>query len=67
MLLEDLPRLWEEANVAERRKLLLAMLDGVYVDTVEEKAVVAMTPKPSLHAPVPAGHHQGGVRGGPPP
>ena len=48
MLLEDLPRLWEEANVAERRKLLLAMLDGVYVDTVEEKAVVAMTPKPAF-------------------
>ena len=44
-LLEDLPRLWEEANLAERRKLLLTMLDAVYVDTVEEKAVVAIRPK----------------------
>ena len=47
-LLEDLPRLWEEVNLAERRKLLLTMLDAVYVDTVEEKAVVAMTPKPAF-------------------
>ena len=33
-LLEDLPVLWEEADLAERRKLLMAMLDAVYVDTV---------------------------------
>ena len=33
-LLENLPDLWEEADLAERRKLLMAMLDAVYVDTV---------------------------------
>jgi len=44
-LLEDLPVLWEEA---ERRKLLMAMLEAVYVDTVEEKAVVAIRPKPAF-------------------
>ena len=29
-LLENLPDLWEEADLAERRKLLMAMLDAVY-------------------------------------
>ena len=33
-LLESLPILWEEANLTERRKLLLTMLDAVYVDIV---------------------------------
>ena len=47
-LLEDLPVLWEEADLAERRKLLMAMLDAVYVDTVEEKSVVAIRPKPAF-------------------
>ena len=47
-LLEDLPPLWEEANLAERRKLLLTMLDAVYVDTVEEKSIVAIRPKPAF-------------------
>jgi site-specific DNA recombinase len=28
-LIKDLPKLWEEANLAERRKLLLTMLDAV--------------------------------------
>ena len=31
-LLNDLPELWAGANLEERRKLLLAMLDVVYVD-----------------------------------
>ena len=47
-LLEGLPVLWEEADLAERRKLLMAMLDAVYVDTVEEKSVVAIRPKPAF-------------------
>ena len=47
-LLEDLPSLWDEANQSERRKLLLTMLDAVYVDTVEEKAIVAIRPKPAF-------------------
>lgn len=47
-LLEDLPKLWQEANLGERRRLLVSMLDAVYVDTVEEKAVVALTPKPAF-------------------
>jgi len=47
-LLENLPALWEEANLTERRKLLMSMLEAVYVDTVEEKAIVAIRPKPAF-------------------
>ena len=47
-LLENLPVLWEEADLAGRRKLLMAMLDAVYVDTVDEKSVVAIRPKPAF-------------------
>ena len=47
-LLENIPVLWEEADLAERRKLLMAMLDAVYVDTVEEKSVVAIRSKPAF-------------------
>jgi len=49
-LLEQLPTLWEEANLSERRKLLTAMLEAVYVDTVEERAIVALKPKPAFRA-----------------
>ena len=49
-LLEDLPELWEQADLGERRRLLLTMLDAVYVDTVEEKAIVAIQPKPAFLA-----------------
>jgi len=45
-LVQDLPRLWANATMPERRKLLLAMLDGVYVDAKEEKRIVAIKPKP---------------------
>jgi len=45
-LIEKLPELWTEANLTERRKLLLTMLDGVYIDAKEEKRVVAIKPKP---------------------
>ncbi len=49
-LMEDLPTLWEEATVSERRRLLLTMLDAVYVDTVDTKAIVAIRPKPAFRA-----------------
>ena len=45
---EDLPVLWEEADLAERSKLLMAMLNAVYVDTLDEKSVVAIRPKPAV-------------------
>ena len=43
-LLENLPQLWAQADLGERRKLLGTMLDAVYVDTVEEKSIVAIRP-----------------------
>ena len=44
-LIMGLPRLWEKASLEERRKLLMTMLDAVYVDTKEFKAIVAIQPK----------------------
>jgi hypothetical protein len=45
-LILDLPKLWTEANLEERRKLLLSMLDAVYVDAKKMKSIVAIRPKP---------------------
>ena len=47
-LLESLPAVWAEANLAERRRVLTAMLEAVYVDAVEEKRIVAIKPKPAF-------------------
>ena len=44
-LLSDLPRLWAEATQEERRKLLLAMLEAVYVDTKDSRGIVLIRPK----------------------
>ena len=44
-LLEDLPRLWKKADLSERRRILMTMLDAVYVDTFEEKRIVVIRPK----------------------
>jgi hypothetical protein len=47
-LLEHLPRLWEKADIEERRRILMTMLDAVYVDTVEEKRIIAIRPRPAF-------------------
>ena len=47
-LLENLPALWRKADLAERRRILLTMLDAVYVDTVEERRIVAIRPRPAF-------------------
>ena len=44
-LIERLPELWSGANMEERRRLLLTMLDAVYVDAKEERRIVAIKPK----------------------
>jgi len=44
-LIEELPELWTRANLAERRNLLMTMLDAVYVDAKVDKRVVAIKPK----------------------
>ena len=45
-LILDLPTLWIKANQEEKRKLLLTMLDAVYVDAKKTKSVIAIKPKP---------------------
>jgi len=45
-LIQNLPKLWAQANLEERRKLLLTMMDAVYVDAKQEKRIVAIKPKP---------------------
>ena len=45
-LILNLPALWAEANLEERRKLLLTMLDAVYIDAKKTKSIVAIKPKP---------------------
>ncbi|MCZ6615148.1 MAG: hypothetical protein O6920_05155 [Chloroflexi bacterium] len=45
-LLERLPELWREATLEERRRLLLTMLEAVYVDAKDERRIVAIRPKP---------------------
>ena len=48
-LIADLPRLWSRASLEERRKLLIAMLDAVHVDTRDSRSIVAINPKgPSI-------------------
>ena len=49
-LIQQLPQLWEAANRAEQHQILLAMLDGVYIDTKQEKRIVALKPKPAFKA-----------------
>ena len=43
-MISELPRLWSGANLEERSKLLLTMLDAVYVDS-KENMIVAIKPK----------------------
>ena len=47
-LLRNLPALWEQADPGDRRRILLTMLNAVYVDTVEEKSIVTIRPKPAF-------------------
>ena len=44
-LIRDLHLLWSLANLSERRRLLISMLDAVYIDT-KHKLAVAIKPKP---------------------
>ena len=47
-LLENLPVLWEQADLGERRRILMTMLDAVYVDPVGEKSIFSIQPKPAF-------------------
>jgi len=45
-LILNLHKLWIEANLEEKRKLLLSMMDAVYVDAKQTKSIVAIKSKP---------------------
>jgi site-specific DNA recombinase len=45
-LIMNLKTLWNGANLEVQRKLLLTMLDAVYMDTKQTKSIVAVKPKP---------------------
>ncbi|MPL61614.1 hypothetical protein SDC9_07191 [bioreactor metagenome] len=45
-LILNLSSLWSKANLSEQRKILLTMLDGVYVDVKEHRSVIAVKAKP---------------------
>ena len=47
-LLDELATLWQEADLGERCRLLKAMLEAVYVDTVDQKSIVSIQPKPAF-------------------
>ena len=47
-LFEELPELWKNANLGERRRILMTMLDSVYVECREERRIVAIKPKPAF-------------------
>ena len=44
-LVQRMPDLWAAADLSERRRLLLTVLDAVYVDAREAMAVVSIRPK----------------------
>ena len=50
-LLEDLPLLWEKANLEERHSILNGFLECVYVDLQKPGTVVGIKPKPQFMGP----------------
>lgn len=49
-LIQQLPELWAGGSLGERRQLLLTMLDAIYVDSKEDRAIVVLKPKPAFRA-----------------
>ena len=45
-LIVNLRELWSEANLEDQRRLLLTILDAIYVDAKKTKSIVAIRPKP---------------------
>jgi DNA invertase Pin-like site-specific DNA recombinase len=45
-LINNLKNLWAEASLEEQRKLLLTMLDAIYIDAKKTRSIVAIRPKP---------------------
>ena len=63
-LVQHLPELWAAADLSERRRLLLTVLDAVYVNAQEARGVVSIRPKAAFEAVL---TNQPPVAGTPPP
>ncbi|MCH8909822.1 MAG: hypothetical protein IH867_03685, partial [Chloroflexi bacterium] len=51
-LLADMPRLWVDATLQERHRLLTTILDAVYIDMKDRKSIVSLKAKPAFEAVV---------------
>ena len=49
-LVMDFPKLWVGANLEDRRRLVLAIFDAVYVDTRGSRSIVLVKPKATFRA-----------------
>ena len=47
-LLDNLTKPWSKADLGERRRILMTMLEAVYVECKEEKRIVGIKPKPAF-------------------
>ncbi len=52
---EPLPELWAKADLGERRRLMLAVLDTVYVELRDPTAAVTIRPKAVFEAVIMGG------------
>jgi hypothetical protein len=50
-------KLWKEADLGEKRQILLTMLNAVYVDTAKEKAISSCPAVARLLDPIPGGYY----------
>ena len=48
IFLQDLSKLWSVADLEDRHRLLMLMLDAVYVDIVTTRKIVGIAPKPGF-------------------
>ena len=61
-LVQRLPELWAAADLAERRRLLLTLLDAVYVDAREARRAVGIRPKAAFEAVIAMSQADAGSR-----
>ena len=55
-LVQRLSALWAAADLSERHRLLLTVLDAVYVDARETRAMVSIRPKAAFEAVLGVSH-----------
>jgi site-specific DNA recombinase len=48
-LLESLGLIWEKATLEEKHRLLIGMLEAVYIDLAASRSIVGIQPKPPFY------------------